>query len=380
MPRKRNKGKARKAKAKEEVKEKSGTAKECEEVEIAEQLGLDEASQIAKEVSRMILVDALPQGREEMSEAKQEFLAKCISTMPEEQQRSVHQKLGGIITENKEAQRKAAMTMLGFSDEQQALMDKVFANNPEFRERQTKMAIRDVKLGLAAVGAAKQVETLFTNQVKNDGECMHGFSDFSNRGAYEIIRMYFHEFLGKEQGNVQKALFATMPQYANCWGNIGTISMVQSYFLWLGTDKILNEKESSYTSNMCAYIVRYIEQHIEILHLRADPFGDFSNYEKTVNLWLANCHDLITANDRALVSFFRKRIPCKCLDEKNEETKKQTKSSSCYNEKCKFNFHRVEKSKTMCCSRCRSAHYCSRDCQVADWPRHKKYCQEIKNE
>ena len=211
---------------------------------------------------------------------------------------------------------------------------------------------------------------------------MHGFSDFSNRGAYEIIKMFFHEFLfGKEAGDVTKALLATMSRFADCWATIGIISMVQSYFLWLGTDRILNEKQSSFTSNMCAYIVRIIEQHIE--HLTAGLFRNLGKetWERTVNLWLSKAHELIWANDRALVSFFRKRIHCKCLDEKNEEKKGQTKSSMCYHDKCKFNrFQRVEKSKTMCCSRCRSAHYCSRDCQVADWPRHKLYCHEIKNE
>jgi hypothetical protein len=349
-------------------------------VEDVEQSGA--VNQIAKDISRMLLVDVHDQGGEEISEDKQAFLAKCISGMSEEEQRALHQKIGGAINARKEAQERAALSMMGCSDETQALLDKVFADKPDFRDHLSKLAIRDVKLKLAAVEATKQVEILFDNKLKNDGECMHGFNDFSNRGAYEIIKMYFHEFLfGKEAGDVTKALLATMSRFAECWASIDIISMVQSYFLWLGTDRILNEKQSSFTSNMCAYIVRIIEQDIE--YQRAGLFRnlDKETWERTLNCWLSKAHELIWANDRALVSFFRKRIHCKCLDEKNEERKGQTKSSMCYHDKCKFNrFQRVEKSKTMCCSRCRSAHYCSRDCQVADWPRHKLYCHEIKNE
>ncbi len=382
MPRKWNKGKARKAKAKEGgVKEENVTVEEIKEVEVEDTEQSGAVNQIAKDVSRMLLVDALGQGREEISEDKQAILAECISGMSEEEQRALHQKIGGAINANREKQRKAALSMMGYSDEQQALLDKLFADDPDSRDHHSKLAIRDVKLKLAAVEATKQVEILFDNKLRTIEGCMHGFSDFSNRGAYEIIKMFFHEFLfGKEAGDVTKALLATMSRFAQCWASIDTISMVQSYFLWLGTDRILNEKQSSFTSNMCAYIARIIEQHIE--HVRAGLFGksDF-DLQRTVNCWLGKAHELIWANDRALVSFFRKRIPCKCLDEKNEERKGQTKSSMCYHEKCKFNrFQRVEKSKTMCCSRCRSAHYCSRDCQVADWPRHKLYCQEIKNE
>lgn len=30
--------------------------------------------------------------------------------------------------------------------------------------------------------------------------------------------------------------------------------------------------------------------------------------------------------------------------------------------------------KELRCTKCKARHYCSRDCQVTDWPRHKKFC------
>ena len=87
----------------------------------------------------------------------------------------------------------------------------------------------------------------------------------------------------------------------------------------------------------------------------------------------AQVHDLFTADDHTLVSFLRKRIPCSCLDEKHKEVKNMPKMSYCYNEQCSLG-RRVERSKVKPCSRCCQAFYCSRECHVADWPRHKTVC------
>ena len=78
-----------------------------------------------------------------------------------------------------------------------------------------------------------------------------------------------------------------------------------------------------------------------------------------------------------LVKYFRKRIPCSCLDGKYDEVKAITKLGFCFNPECNFEMSgELERSKTMYCSRCRCATYCSRECQKADWARHKSYCDK----
>jgi len=87
----------------------------------------------------------------------------------------------------------------------------------------------------------------------------------------------------------------------------------------------------------------------------------------------AKVEDLFYADEHTLVSFLRKHIPCSCLDKKYKEVRSTAKMSGCYNEHCSLPDRKVERSKANPCSRCRSAYYCSRECQKADVS-HSLYC------
>lgn len=56
-----------------------------------------------------------------------------------------------------------------------------------------------------------------------------------------------------------------------------------------------------------------------------------------------------------------------------------TTSNSCHYSGC-LNLSSIDNdnAKLMDCASCRSARYCSRDCQVNDWVNHKTLCKEIK--
>ena len=116
-----------------------------------------------------------------------------------------------------------------------------------------------------------------------------------------------------------------------------------------------------------ATIARYLEQYIavELKHTQA--------------LYLYNwpkIYETYYADEHTHVKFLRHRIPCSCLDEKYEEVKHITKMGICYSGECSIRdkYNRVERSKAKYCSRCRCATYCSRECQIADWSRHKTDC------
>ena len=80
--------------------------------------------------------------------------------------------------------------------------------------------------------------------------------------------------------------------------------------------------------------------------------------------------DIYGCNERDLLKFFRKRTDCSCLKKMHLEARKTLpKLGFCYH--CR----QVKKrSLLMVCSRCRIYQYCSRECQNAHWPEHKRDC------
>jgi len=76
---------------------------------------------------------------------------------------------------------------------------------------------------------------------------------------------------------------------------------------------------------------------------------------------------------RDALKFYYKRTSCSCLKALYSKARKTIrKVSRCVG--CEQEHERVLLS---LCSRCRMPHYCSRECQVADWPRHKDYCNYV---
>eukprot|EP00956_Cyclotella_meneghiniana_P025212 scaffold52187_cov35-Cyclotella_meneghiniana.AAC.1 len=85
----------------------------------------------------------------------------------------------------------------------------------------------------------------------------------------------------------------------------------------------------------------------------------------------------ILANDtfspRETIRFFHRRNSCDCLKELYYKLKENTaRTSFCYN--C---FESVDIRKMSQCE-CKLVNYCSYDCAVAHYPKHKVYCTQKK--
>jgi len=80
--------------------------------------------------------------------------------------------------------------------------------------------------------------------------------------------------------------------------------------------------------------------------------------------------DILNGCKRTAIRFFSKRIPCSCLDDLYAEARETlTKMGAC------FHCDQIkEHSALMDCSRCKGVQYCSKECQLADWPIHKENC------
>jgi hypothetical protein len=89
------------------------------------------------------------------------------------------------------------------------------------------------------------------------------------------------------------------------------------------------------------------------------------------------CDELSDADEHTLVQFFRKHIPCSCLEEKYKQVKSITKMGICGNGACPLPGNRAVRSKMLKCTGCHNVSYCSRECQEAAWAKHKKICGKV---
>ena len=76
------------------------------------------------------------------------------------------------------------------------------------------------------------------------------------------------------------------------------------------------------------------------------------------------------SNERDKLKFYSKRISCSCLRQ-NHKLARMTlpKLGACV--QCQQFFERAH---LMTCGCCNFPHYCSRECQVAAWPKHEHEC------
>ena len=213
--------------------------------------------------------------------------------------------------------------------------------------------------------------------LKRDGaaKCDHGLvpshyqwqsqEEFRNTSNNMMLcRFFLQAFVDAFDGvggDFIVAYQATKEEYADVWKDLGRMAFVVSFLLSCGTSKVLegNIKVASKYASLGSYFEQYVE--VNLLNTRACP-----NFAKIKELYLADIH--------TLVSFLRKRIPCSCLDEKYKEVKSMPKIGLCCNPGCPLPGGMTERSLTMCCSRCRGANYCSRECQVAAWQGHRGEC------
>lgn len=214
--------------------------------------------------------------------------------------------------------------------------------------------------------------------------CMHGFINTISKdddvSIFSILLTVAEAICTSEKKNdrvggafdaVTQAINAKHPSVCN---DVGTIKLVAKALLGIGTQLMLDHRAGTSTrfqidikaknSFRCATILafaEYLVQHAEVNLQGSKPF--FYNHK---------VHELICSDERRMVSYLIKRIPCSCLHAKFSMLRSEKRMSVCSNPNCAH--AQVDLKILMKCERCRKAHYCSQKCQAADYEGHKLDC------
>jgi len=151
---------------------------------------------------------------------------------------------------------------------------------------------------------------------------------------------------------------------------------IQKYLATLGTYHLLRADETSQSSTSLAFASTSSSSnlpHYEMAATISIVLLKIELLEADTSDFTVKMRNLAEGNKRDTVSFFAKRIPCKCLKAMYRQIKSEPKLGLCIH--CE---ERKERRELMVCSLCRKPQYCSVKCQHEHWPKHKVYCETLR--
>ena len=213
------------------------------------------------------------------------------------------------------------------------------------------------------------MQRLQINAVTEKKCCLHGIAPVSPSDV-KICQHFITKFMAvllTSQDDVVESVIAatavTKEEYPNVYYS-SKLETVISILLATGTQLILDG--DNHTASPNAILACHFEEWIAVEVRKTKPIYNWTRM-----------YELNKADIHTLVRFFRKRIPCACLDEKYKEVKSVKKMGFCFNLSCSLPERMAERSKMFCCTRCGDVNYCSVECQKADWKGHRGDCNEI---
>jgi len=196
--------------------------------------------------------------------------------------------------------------------------------------------------------------------------CDHGCSELPNYLDHPVCRFMndlIVDWNRKSDGSALQKITSLFKTHTEIWNDDRNKKMVMNIMTRMGTNSILSGANLS-RSLTIATLITLLENY--------DGNGCLN---KTINsrgvATKLRDHDVRSSSVRRdALKFYSKRISCSCLKEMYQEARRTLpKTGICFG--CQKEKERVALS---VCSRCMIEQYCSRDCQVANWPVHKRDC------
>jgi hypothetical protein len=201
-----------------------------------------------------------------------------------------------------------------------------------------------------------------------DDKCDHGLAssdarscqDFAEAFVMGLVRTYKNESTLQDAFNA--AVDATKGEYVDVWQDSVRIEKIISYFLARGTRNILTGNIND--ARIDAMYACYFEEEVvtrlnnssahqlsssshshhshRSYYSRSDSGGTTNSSGSHHSRRIA---ELRHADEHVLINFFRRRIPCSCLDERYRQIRSKVKRSA-----------------MLYCTHCYEPYYCSHEC------------------
>jgi len=164
---------------------------------------------------------------------------------------------------------------------------------------------------------------------------------------------------------------------SHLWNNEERAKRISSWLVSFGTECIHEDDEEWWTAAVTAICIKTLELTGNLsMRFKKETYSDIL----ATNKWISSQQELAkfiidSSGDpkRELAKFFTQRNGCSCLKQKYKAIKAdQPKQGRCG--KCNEVKDRV---KLMLCQGCKVMNYCSKECQRADWDRHKEGCRTL---
>ena len=249
-----------------------------------------------------------------------------------------HGESGDEVDEQQQKTLNSQMRRLKIADEQQAEADE-------------EAALLEEAIQLAAV-EKKEIEE------KERQNCQHGYNASSRseerqcEGYMKTLITSFNSaaYCGEDAVSCLELGFeAALVKYEKELTSTSEFfERMKLCFLSAGTKFILDG--NYYDGRICAMAAKYIENAF-IAHERKQITSSLERLD------CAALTELFVADEHTLVHFFRKRIPCSCLDEKYKEVKSIPKMGYCCSSQCPLPDRKAVRSNMVYCARCRKANY-----------------------